>query len=213
MLFAQIKIAWTFFNTTGFFDRFTNEFEEILHKPEKRKDSRDWTEGGEVRYTGGMRNKWRSSVSDYELAPLLEEAKNVFGLDLGWTKHGPNHWLQVEKNAIMLGKHTLGCDMEVARRFAILHDCRRQNEGSDPEHGARASEFAQELNNKGVLGLDSGQLATLKYAMNHHNGGQVSSDPTIGVCWDADRLDLPRVGTSPNIDLMSTQYARKLLRL
>lgn len=100
----------------------------------------------------------------------------------------------------------------MARLFALLHDCRRQNEGRDPEHGVRAAEFAQELYNIGMLGLDSGQLATLKYAMIHHNGGQVSGDPTIGVCWDADRLDLPRVGTTPNIDLMSTQYARKLLR-
>lgn len=149
---------------------------------------------------------------NYELAPLLEEAKNVFGLDLVWTKHGPKHWLQVEKNAVMLGEHTPDCDIELARRFAILHDCRRQNEGSDPEHGARAAEFAQELHNKGKLDLDPGQLAILKYAMIYHNHGQVSDDPTIGVCWDADRLDLPRVGTTLNINLLSTQYAKRLLR-
>ena len=163
------------------------------------------------RFHGG--NGEGSSLNrNYELAPLLEEAKNVFGLDPAWTKHGPNHWLQVEKNAIMLGEHTLGCDMEVARRFAILHDCRRQNEGSDPEHGARAAKFAQELHDRGVLGLNPGQLAILKYAMTHHNGGQVSGDPTIGVCWDADRLDLPRVGTNPNAALLSTPYAKELLR-
>ena len=146
-----------------------------------------------------------------ELVPLLEEAKRVFGLDPKWTQHGPNHWLQVEKNAIMLGEHTPGCDIEVARRFALLHDCRRQNEGKDPEHGARAAAFAQELHDRGMLGLDPRQLATLKYAMTHHNGGQVSDDPTIGVCWDADRLDLPRVGTSPDAALLSTRYARDLL--
>jgi len=93
--------------------------------------------------------------------------------------------------------------MEVARLFALLHDCKRQNEGSDPGHGARASEFAQELFGRGMLRLNAAQLATLKFAMTHHNGGQVR---------DADRLDLPRVGTTPEIDLMSTQYAKRLLR-
>jgi len=80
------------------------------------------------------------------------------------------------------------------------------------DHGARAADFAQELYEKGMLGLDPGQLATLKFAMTHHNGGQVSGDPTIGVCWDADRLDLPRVGNTPDSELLSTQYARDLLK-
>jgi hypothetical protein len=33
--------------------------------------------------------------------------------------------------------------------------------------------------------------------------------PTIGVCWDADRLDLPRVGTRPTSDRMSTPYGKQ----
>jgi uncharacterized protein len=147
-----------------------------------------------------------------ELTSLLEEAKNVFGLDPAWTQHGPTHWLQVEKNVIMLVEHTPGCDMVVARLFALLHDCRRQNEGKDPDHGARAADFAQELYEKGMLCLDPDQLVKLKFAMTHHNGGQVSNDPTIGVCWDADRLDLPRVGNTPDSELLSTQYARDLLK-
>ncbi len=153
------------------------------------------------------------TTSSPNLSIILAEAKKVFVLNSSWTQHGPTHWLQVEKNAVMLGEHTPGCDMEVARLFALLHDCKRQNEGSDPEHGARAAKFAQELHDRGVLGLNPGQLATLKYAMTHHNGGQVSDDPTIGVCWDADRLDLPRVGTRPDMALMSTPYAREWLRL
>jgi uncharacterized protein len=149
----------------------------------------------------------------FQRSVVLSEAKNAFVLNSSWTQHGPSHWLQVEKNAVMLGEHTPGCDMEVARLFALLHDCRRQNEGRDPDHGARAADFAQELFDKGMLRLDPGRLAVLKYAMTHHNNGQVSDDPTIGICWDADRLDLPRVGTAPNISLMSNQYAKKWLRL
>jgi uncharacterized protein len=151
-------------------------------------------------------------ISGGELTALWKEAKKAFKLDLSGTQHGPGHWEQVERNVIMLAEKTPGCDVAVARLFAILHDCRRQNEGRDPDHGARAAEFAQELFDKGVLHLDPDQMMTLKFAMKHHNGGQVSIDPTIGVCWDADRLDLPRVGTMPDIGLMSTQYAKELLR-
>jgi HD superfamily phosphodiesterase len=77
------------------------------------------------------------------LAAVLAEARKAFALNTAWTQHGPSHWLQVEKNAIMLAEQTPDCDMEVARLFALLHDCKRQNEGSDPEHGARAAAFAQ----------------------------------------------------------------------
>lgn len=147
-----------------------------------------------------------------ELNDLLTEAIKAFRLNPSWTHHGPRHWERVEKNAIMLAEKTPGCDADVARVFALLHDCKRQNEGRDPEHGARAAKFVQELADRGMLRLEPGQMEILKYAMIHHNGGQVSDDPTIGVCWDADRLDLPRVGTQPDIDLMSTPCAKEWLR-
>ena len=143
-----------------------------------------------------------------ELNDLLTEAIKVFRLNPSWTHHGPRHWERVEKNASMLAENTPGCDADVARVFALLHDCKRQNEGRDPGHGARAAEFAQELADRGMLRLESEQIETLKYAMVHHNNGQVSDDPTIGVCWDADRLDLPRVGTKPVVELMSTEAGR-----
>lgn len=57
-------------------------------------------------YTGRMRTNRRTSVPDGDLAALLEEAKRVVRLDPEWTQHGPCHWLQVEKNAIMLWERT-----------------------------------------------------------------------------------------------------------
>ena len=143
------------------------------------------------------------------LAAVLAEAKKVFVLDQAGTLHGPGHWEQVERNVMSLAKRTPGCDMEVARLFAILHDCKRENEGSDGLHGERAAEFAQELHDKGLLDIDLERLAILKYAMQFHNAGMVNGDPTIGVCWDADRLDLPRVGIAPVADLLSTRYAKE----
>ena len=38
--------------------------------------------------------------------------------------------------------------------------------------------------------------------------GRVSDDPTIGTCWDADRLDLRRVAIVPKTGLMSTNPAK-----
>jgi uncharacterized protein len=149
---------------------------------------------------------------DGKLTAVLDEAKRVFQLDSKRSLHGPGHWQQVERNALELGKNTPACDIEVARLFAILHDCKRQNEGTGEKHGERAAEFARELYDKGMLDLDPRRMAILEYAIRSHNGGMVNSDPTIGVCWDADRLDLPRVGIAPDAGLLSTADAKKRLK-
>jgi uncharacterized protein len=60
------------------------------------------------------------------------------------------------------------------------------------------------------LDIDPEQFSKLKFAIEHHNNGLVSEDPTIGVCWDADRLDLPRVGIKPVADMLSTPHARSV---
>ena len=146
-----------------------------------------------------------------KLTAVLNEAKKVFQLNSEGSIHGPGHWQQVERNVIELGENTPGCDIEVARLFAILHDCKRQDEDKDKGHGERAAEFARELYDKGMLAIDAEQFSKLKFAIKHHNGGLVSSDPTIGVCWDADRLDLPRVGIVPFADMFSTKYAKEKL--
>ncbi|MBN2345700.1 MAG: hypothetical protein JXO51_04855 [Candidatus Aminicenantes bacterium] len=65
---------------------------------------------------------------------------------------------------------------------------------------------------RGMLPLEPEQLALLKRAMSGHAGGRVSGDPTIGVCWDADRLDLWRVGSLPVVELMSTRAGKEKVR-
>ena len=50
----------------------------------------------------------------------------------------------------------------------------------------------------------------LHYACTWHTHGQLSSDPTIATCWDADRLDLGRVGMRPHADYMSTAKGKEL---
>jgi hypothetical protein len=83
----------------------------------------------------------------------------------------------------------------------------RENEHREPEHGLRAARSALELATAGELVL-GGRLELLCEAIELHSDGHVSSDPTIGVCWDADRLHLPRVGIDPDPARFSTPLAQ-----
>ena len=99
-------------------------------------------------------------------------------------------------------------DTRVVFLFALLHDTMRLNDARDPEHGPRAAAFAVALHEEGLLGVTDAQLDLLHHACFEHADGKVSDDPTVGVCWDADRLDLPRVGITPVPELLSTEIAR-----
>ena len=59
-----------------------------------------------------------------------------------------------------------------------------------------------------MLYLDVGQVALLAEACRCHTEGKCSADPTIGTCWDADRLDLGRVGKRPDPKFLTTRSAR-----
>ncbi len=125
--------------------------------------------------------------------------------------HGPSHWNRVEKNALELAAET-GADETVVRLFAILHDACRLNDDKDPGHGPRAADMLGTL--VGILlTLDPNRLALLEQAIRHHTDGKTSPDPTIGTCWDADRLDLGRVGKTPQARYMSTEAGKKLVAL
>ena len=129
-------------------------------------------------------------------ATALEAAGHRDGI------HGHAHWRRVAENGLFVAQRE-GADPHAVLLFAILHDCRRQNDGHDPGHGPRAAELVEALGHE-PLGIDPDTLATLAHAMRHHDRGQVSDHPLVGTCWDADRLDLPRVGITPNPVLMST---------
>jgi uncharacterized protein len=99
--------------------------------------------------------------------------------------------------------------MVVVRLFAVFHDSRRENDGVDFEHGERGAEYAASL--RGTLfDLSDTHLELLQYACRWHTQGQLSDDPTIGACWDADRLDLTRIGMTPKAEFMSTALGRTL---
>ncbi len=137
----------------------------------------------------------------------LYEAVLGAATNLGSHLHGPEHWARVAENGTELAAATEGADRRLVALFALFHDAMRENDGHDPEHGLRAARLAEEVSDR--VGLDEEQAALLDVALRLHADGRVGDDPTIGCCWDADRLDLPRVGTTPRAEFFSTEEGRR----
>ena len=121
--------------------------------------------------------------------------------------HGPVHWRQVESNALQLAGHN-GADETLVRLFAVYHDAKRENDGYDPQHGYRAAELMLEHLRQEVFTLDEKDVDSLVYALQLHNDGKTSDDLVIGTCWDADRMDLPRVAIKIEPAYMSTKLGK-----
>jgi uncharacterized protein len=49
----------------------------------------------------------------------------------------------------------------------------------------------------------------LAHACRYHSDGRSLGDATVLTCWDADRLDLGRVGIAPRADRLCTAAARQ----
>ncbi len=135
----------------------------------------------------------------------LAWAERRFRLDW-WGDHGIRHWVRVRANGLLLAART-GADPEVVSCFALVHDLERENECHDPDHGLRAAEMAERISDR-FFGLDSRQIAMVCAACEGHSGGHIVSHATIATCWDADRLDLARVGITPSPERLCTAAAR-----
>ena len=136
---------------------------------------------------------------------LQARVRAQFRLNLRTSAHAPDHWERVRLYGLLLCPET-GADPLVVRLFALLHDSQREDEGHDPEHGPRAAAFARDLQ----LGLAPEQLQRLMLACRDHERGYTVPEPTIGTCWDSDRLDLDRVGKVCDTRFMSTPRGRQL---
>jgi uncharacterized protein len=126
--------------------------------------------------------------------------------------HGEHHWQLVGWVGADLARETPGVDPEVLFLFALFHDSMREHDGHDPLHGMRGAQLATELYGRHHFASVE-QLDKLLYACNEHTAGELSEDPTIAVCWDADRLNLWRVGTEPDPAFLSTEAARRPERI
>lgn len=127
--------------------------------------------------------------------------------------HGEDHWRCVATTGLELGASLEDVDGVLVFCFGLLHDTRRENEHVDPGHGPRAASFAAELRREGALQLDDARFGALVEALRLHSDGRVSPDSTVGACWDADRLHLPRVAIDPDPLRFSTSAAHGPERL
>ena len=117
--------------------------------------------------------------------------------------HGPSHWARVKHHGMVIGER-VGADLEIVNLFAFLHDSQRENEYSDPDHGLRAAKYAKQLNHV-FFELRDIQMTLLIKALEGHSKVGVHTNSTIQTCWDADRLDLGRVGIKPAPEFLSKE--------
>ena len=144
-------------------------------------------------------------VPEIDKARLLAAIRE--GYVLRWDGlHGVSHWERVEENGLKLAASN-GARTDVVALFAFLHDARRENDGFDADHGRRGAALGVSLRGD-AFEIDDAGMGLLVEACSRHTNGAITLDPTVGACWDADRLDLPRCGIRPVPSLLCTEAAR-----
>ena len=144
--------------------------------------------------------------SSFWLFEYLTIGINQYQLDIDGI-HGFNHWCSVAANGLECAENT-NAEKSIILLFSFFHDCCRENDGRDPYHGERAAQFI--IDNREVLPqLSDIQINKLVIACEGHNLGEISKDITIGCCWDADRLDLIRIGIQPRARFMSSEVGKE----
>jgi len=137
---------------------------------------------------------------------LILSIKDQF--QLNWNGiHGVAHWARVYENGLQLAEST-GANKKVVKLFAVFHDSQRRNENGDPDHGPRGARLAELLRGVYFELLDE-EFELLFTACHLHTQGKTHTDRTVQTCFDADRLDLGRVGKIPNPELLCTEAARE----
>lgn len=141
----------------------------------------------------------------YDLRPLIDVILDGYVLPRHGT-HGVGHWGRVLENGLRLADGT-GVNPEIVSLFAVFHDARRLNEHTDHGHGRRGAALAAEL--RGTLfELPDDDFLLLRLACEGHTDGLTEADLAVQICWDADRLDLPRVGKNVDPARLCTEAAR-----
>ena len=136
---------------------------------------------------------------------FVEHCYNLYEMDHGGY-HGFDHWMRVLHNGQKLAEME-NANLQIVELFCLLHDTQRHNEKRDPEHGARAADYAHSIQGK-WFDLSSEDMELLDEALRYHSDGYTEADITVQVCWDADRLDLVRVGIKPVAHRLCTNSAQ-----
>ena len=141
---------------------------------------------------------------------LIEFLRQQFAIN--WMgHHGLPHWARVRANGLMLAKET-GANVHVVELFAWFHDSRRVNENVDDGHGRRGAILAAQLRGRFFEASDD-EMDLLTHACDYHSEGFQTGSATVLTCWDADRLDLGRVGMDVNPRYLCTAAAKREVNL
>lgn len=139
---------------------------------------------------------------------IIELIKNVAQDWIIGETHGLNHWLRVHENIIKLCQLNRGVNIDVALAFAYLHDSCRRYDGRDIKHGERAIEKVLSLRNTILNKFSDEEIEMLCDACKLHTTTLRTGSVTIDTCFDADRLDIGRVGLCPDPLKMATDGGR-----
>ena len=133
---------------------------------------------------------------------LKETSVNYYSI------HGPEHWARVERNGLYIAEKT-GADKTIVQLFAVFHDCRRINDHIDDGHGLRGAEYAAKIKDE-LIDISADDFDKLYYACEWHTDQNDTDDITVAACWDADRLDIGRVGYIVDARYMNSQPAKEI---
>ena len=137
---------------------------------------------------------------------LIEAIRNQFRIN--WDgKHGISHWARVLDIGMKLSTQN-GAKTNVVQLFAVFHDAGRHNEHLDPNHGPRGAELAGRLRKEYLPLLTDEEFHLLFLACSLHTKAATHENITVQTCFDADRLDLGRVGKIPQAKFLSTNAAK-----
>ena len=148
---------------------------------------------------------YKPTPSDIVTQAFVEHCCEAYQMDHNGY-HGFDHWMRVLYNGRLLAGME-NANLRVVELFCLLHDTQRLNEDDDPSHGHRAAQYAQTLRGQ-WFDLSDEELDLLTEALKYHSDGYTEAEINVQVCWDADRLDLGRVGIKPAPDRLCTNTAK-----
>ena len=126
------------------------------------------------------------------------------------TIHGMKHLERVELNGRSIAEHYPEAHLQVILAFAYMHDSCRESDSHDPGHGPRAAILVDEIRHTILASLSDEEIAELKQACRLHTSTHRTGNITVDICFDADRLDLGRVGINPDPAKMATEAGAKM---
>lgn len=145
---------------------------------------------------------------------LLDEVGDAYALNL-YGAHGIEHWESVYRNTQRLA-NAYSITSDVFIFFALLHDCKREDEDEDFGHGKRAALAIEGYQEAGFIPLSPDDQARLVYACANHTKADKTDplyqDLVVQICLDADKLDIGRVGIIPHESHFLTDVAKTIVQ-